>query len=65
MAFASKVNVNMFILLKPVVICRGNAGIAIVETYKDRQGHTGTDKGRQGPTGTDKDKHRHTGTSMK
>ena len=40
-----------------IFICRDrHEGIANVETYKDRQGHTGTDRDRQGLTGTDKDK---------
>ena len=58
MAFASKVNVTMFILMKTVIIvCRGrNAGIENVETYRDRQGQTGTDKDKQGHTGTDRDR---------
>ena len=63
-AFTSKVNVTMFIMMKTVVIIwRGrNAGIANVETYRDRQGQTGTDKDRPGQTWTDKDKQGHTGT---
>ena len=39
-AFASKVNVTMFILMRSIIfICRGrHEGIANVETYRDRQG---------------------------
>ena len=51
MAFASKVNVTMFILMNTVIfIWKGRiAGIANVETYRDRQGPKGT-------TGTGKDR---------
>ena len=58
MAFARKVNVTMFILMKTVIfICRGrHEGMANVETYRDRQLQTRTDRDRQGQTGTDKDK---------
>ena len=64
MAFARKVNVTMFILMKTVIfICRGvHEGIANVETYRDRQVQTRTDKDRQGQTRTSRDKHGHTGT---
>ena len=56
--FASKVNITMFILMKTMIfICRGIvAGIANVETYRERQGKTGTKKERQGQTGTDRDR---------
>ena len=62
-AFASKVNITMFIMMKTVIfICRGrNAGIANVQTYRDRQGQTGTNKDREGQKLTDKDKHGRTG----
>ena len=64
MDFASKVNVTMFILMKTVIfICRGrNAGIANIETYRDRQGQTGTNRDKQGQTRTDKDRQGQTGT---
>ena len=64
MAFARKVNVTMFILMKTVIfICRGrHEGIANVETYRDRQGQTRTDRDRQGQTGTDRDRQGQTGT---
>ena len=64
MAFARKVNVTMFILMKTVIfICRGrHEGIANVETYRDRQGQTRTDRDRQGQTRTSRDKHGQTGT---
>ena len=56
-AFASKVNVTLFILMKTVIIiCRGrNTRITNVETDRDTQGQTRTDKVRQGQTRTDKD----------
>ena len=55
-AFARKVNVTMFILMKTVIfICRGrHECIANVEIYRDRQGQKATDKDRQGQTGTDR-----------
>ena len=55
----------MFILMKTVIfICRGrHEGIANVETYRDRQGQTGTDRDRQGHASSSRDKHRQTGTS--
>ena len=58
MAFARKVNVTMFILMKTVIfICRGrHEGIANVETYRDGQGENGTDKDKQGQAWTDRDK---------
>ena len=47
-----------------IFICRGrHEGIANVETYRDRQGQTGTDKDTQRQTGTDKDKQGQAGTS--
>ena len=56
--FARNVDVTMFRLMKTFIfICRGrHEGTSNVETYRDRQGQTGTDKARQGHTGTDKDK---------
>ena len=64
MAFARKVNVTMFILLKTVIfICRGrHEGIANEETYRDRQGQTRTDRDRQGQTRTSRDRHGQTVT---
>ena len=64
MAFAKKVNVTMFILMKAVIfICRGrHEGIANLETYRERQGQTRTDRDRQGQTRTSRDKHAQTGT---
>ena len=64
-AFASKVNVTMFIPMKTVlIICRRkNAGIANVETYRDKQGLIRTHKDRRGQTGTERDKHGQTRTS--
>ena len=61
MVFARKVNVTM----KTVIfICRGrHEGIANVETYRDRQGQTGTDRDRQGQAGTNMDRQGQTGTS--
>ena len=61
-AFARKVNVIMFILMKTVIfICRGrHAGIANVETYRDRQGQTRTSRQKLGHTGTSRDKHGNT-----
>ena len=58
-AFARKVNVTMFILMKTgIFICRGrHEGIANVETYRDRQGQTMTDRDKQGQTRTSRDKH--------
>ena len=58
MAFARKVYVTMFILMKTIIfISRGRyEGIANVESYRDIQGQTGTDRDGQGQTGTDKDK---------
>ena len=49
-AFASKVNVTMFIpIMTGIFTCRGrNAGIANVETNRDRHGQTRTDSDRQG-----------------
>ena len=46
MAFARKVNVTMFILMKTVMfICRGgHEGIANLEAYRDIQGQTGIDR---------------------
>ena len=66
MAFARKVNVTMFILMKTVIfICKArHAGIANVETYRDRQGQTGTDRDRQGQTRTSRDRQGQTGTDM-
>ena len=63
-AFEKKVKVTMFILMNTVIIiCRGgNAGIANVETYKDRQGQLGTNKDRKGQTGTDRDRQGQAGT---
>ena len=63
-AFARKVNVTMFILMKTVIfICRGrHEGMANVETYRDRQLQTRTDRDRQGQTRTSRDKHGPTGT---
>ena len=57
-AFARKVNVTMFILMKTVIfICRvRHEGIANEETYRDIWGQTGTDKDSQGQKGTDMDK---------
>ena len=65
-AFARKVNVTMFILMKTVIfICRGrHEGITNVKTYRDRQGQTRTDRDRQGQTGTDRDRQGQAGTSM-
>ena len=59
LAFARKVNVTMFILMKTIIfICKGrHKGIANVETYRDGQGQTRTDRDGQGQTGTEKDKH--------
>ena len=64
MAFARKVKVTMFILMKSIIfICRGRLeGIANVETYRDRQGQTRTDRDGQGWTGTDRDRLGQTGT---
>ena len=64
MSFAIKVNVTMVILMKTVLfICRGRyAGIANIETYRDRQGQTGTNRDKQGQTRTDKDRQGQTGT---
>ena len=64
MAFARKVNVTMFILMKTVIfICRGrHEGMANVETYRDRQLQTRTDRDRQGQTRTSRDKHGQTWT---
>ena len=63
-AFTSKVNLTMIILMKTMVfICRGrNAGIANVEgqTGSDRQGQTKTDRDIEGVKG--KDRQRQTGT---
>ena len=63
LAFASKVNVTMFILMKTVkIICGGRyEGLANVLTYRDRQGQTKTNKDREGQKWTDKDKHGRTG----
>ena len=48
-ALARRVNVIMFILMKTFqFICRRkHEGIANVETYRDRQGQTGTEKVKQ------------------
>ena len=64
MAFARKVNVTMFILMKTVIfICRGrHEGIANVETFRDIQGQTRTDRDRQGQAGTSIDRQGQTGT---
>ena len=58
MAFAKKVNVTMFIPMKTFIyIFRGrHEGITNVETYRDRQGQTGTDKDKQYQAWTDRDK---------
>ena len=65
MPFARKVNSTVFILMKTVIfICRGrHEGKANVETYRDRQGQTGTDRDIQGQTRTNRVKHGRTGTS--
>ena len=57
MAFARKVNVTMLILIKTIMfICRGrHEGVANLETYRDRQGQTGTDKEKQGQAGANRD----------
>ena len=62
--FARKVDVVMFTLMKTVIfICRGRpAGIANVETYRERQGQTRTNRNRQGHTRTSRDKQGETGT---
>ena len=47
-----------------VGVCRGrHEGIANVETYRERQGHTGPDRDRQGQTRISRNKHGQTGTS--
>ena len=58
MAFARKVNVTMFIPMKTVIfIFRGRyEGIANVETYRDKQGQTGTDNEKQSQAWTHRDK---------
>ena len=65
-AFARKVNVIMFIMIKIVIfICRGrHEDIAKVETYRDRQGQARTDSDRQGYTGTDRDRQEKAGPIM-
>ena len=54
MTYARKVNVTMFILMKPAIfICRGgHKGIANVEKYRDRGTWTRKDMDRQGQAGT-------------
>ena len=56
--FASKVIVTEFILMKTVLIIfrEENAGMANIESYKDRQEQTGTAKERQGRTRTSRDR---------
>ena len=74
MAFASKVNVTIFILMKTVLfICRGrNVGIANINiymvkqeqarTYRDRKVYIRTHWDRHGQTGTFGDKQGLAGT---
>ena len=64
MALARKVNITMFILMKTVMfICWGRHDcITNVETYRDKQGQTGTDKDKQGQAWTDRDRQGQTGT---
>ena len=60
----SHCNYVHFIMMKTVIfIYMGrNTGLANVETYRDRQGHTGIDRARQEQAGTDRDIHGRTGT---
>ena len=64
-AYARKVNVTMFIMMKTVIfICRGrHEGITNEEKYRDIQGQTRTDRDRQGQTMTCRDRQGHTRTS--
>ena len=57
MAFARKVNVTIFILIKTVIfIWRGGL-------CRDRHGQTGTDKDKQGQAWADRDRQGQVGTS--
>ena len=52
-AFARKVNVTIFILIKTGYSSAGvNMKVANIDTYRDRQGQTRTDRGRQRQAGT-------------
>ena len=64
-AFARKVNITIFILMKTVILmCMGrHEGIANVETNRDRRGQKRTERDIQGQTRTSRDKHGQTGTS--
>ena len=57
LAFASTVNVTMFILMKTVIIiCRGiYTGITNVETYREKQVQKRTDNDTKGLKKTDKE----------